>query len=245
MLARIRLINLFLTLVWLVTAAVPVEVRAESFWEKVLRFTGISASSSLQKGIDDEPDAGDIWVIHLAHKTRQRITWDGGFRSPVFEPGDETILAVRADTIVRIPVYGAEPKELFPVKGVVKLVGFGLEEPDRLLLLKKSADDRLAVGFYSMQSGKFTKMPYDENSPEDREMLNHLKGWKRVYGRNTVSTKSETKKVVGGITKQWTDVYLKQGQQNPLNISKCDGQNCGQPSLSPDGRMVVYIKAYP
>ena len=111
--------------------------------------------------------------------------------------------------------------------------------------MKKSGDDRPAVGFLSIQSGKFTKMPYDGNSPEDREMLNHLLGWKRVYGLTTVSTKPETKKVVGGITKQWTDVYIRQGQQNPLNISKCDGQNCGQPSLSHDGRMVVYIRAYP
>jgi hypothetical protein len=243
--ARMRLTYLFLILVGLVTAAVPEGVRAESFLKKILRFSGISASPSQQKGIKDEPDAGDIWLIHLARKTGQRITWDGGFRSPVFAPGDETILAVRADTLVRIPLDGAEPEELFPVKGVVKLVGFGLEEPDRLLLLKKSGDDRPAAGFYSMQSGKFTKLPYDENSPEDREMLNHLIGWERVYGRTTVSTKPETKVVLGGNKKMWTDVYIKQGKQNPLNISKCDGQNCGQPSLSHDGRMVVYIKAYP
>lgn len=243
--ARMRLIYLFLILVWLVAAAVPAEVRAESFWQKILRFAGISASPSQMKGIDDEPGSGDIWLIHLAHKTRQRITWNGGFQSPVFAPGDETILAVRADSLVQIPVDGAEPKELFPVKGVVKLVGFSLDQPDRLLLLKQSGDDRPAVGFLSMQSDKFTKLPYDENSPEDREMLNHLTGWERVYGQTTVSTKPETKVVLGGNKKMWTDVYIRQGQQNPLNISECDGQNCGQPSLSHDGRMVVYIKAYP
>jgi Tol biopolymer transport system component len=29
----------------------------------------------------------------------------------------------------------------------------------------------------------------------------------------------------------------------PQNVSGCDGVNCGQPALSPDGRRVAFVKA--
>ncbi len=29
----------------------------------------------------------------------------------------------------------------------------------------------------------------------------------------------------------------------PLNVSECDGVNCGQPSLLRDGKFVVFVKA--
>ena len=29
----------------------------------------------------------------------------------------------------------------------------------------------------------------------------------------------------------------------PQNLSACDGVNCGQPSLSPDGRRIAFVKA--
>ena len=72
-------------------------------------------------------------------------------------------------------------------------------------------------------------------------MISHLKDWERTYGQTTVYVKEHTKKGMAGPI-AWTDVYLQQGQQNPLNLSQCDGQNCGQPSLSQHGRMVVYIR---
>ena len=44
-------------------------------------------------------------------------------------------------------------------------------------------------------------------------------------------------------TIEWTDVYLRRGTAAPRNVSACDGVNCVQPALSPDGRSVAFVKA--
>ena len=73
-------------------------------------------------------------------------------------------------------------------------------------------------------------------------MLTHLRGWERVYGNTKVYVKKETRTDLSGLL-EWTDVYLKQSDKDPRNVSKCDGINCGQPSSSENGRYVVYVKA--
>ena len=55
-------------------------------------------------------------------------------------------------------------------------------------------------------------------------------------------TKTETKEGLAGAV-EWRDVYLKREGRDTVNVSNCDGVNCGQPSLSPSGRWVVYIKS--
>jgi hypothetical protein len=31
--------------------------------------------------------------------------------------------------------------------------------------------------------------------------------------------------------------------QEPVDVSRCDGTNCGQPSMSADGRLIAFVKA--
>lgn len=216
---------------------------AESFWDSVLRITGISSNPSTQKGPSDEIEAGDIWVVNLVHKTRQRLTKDGGYRSPIFVPGDQHILALNGNTLIQVPFPGEEPEKLYTIKGIVKIVGFHKEDQDKILILIEDNDGRLLIGLFSLKSGQVTSIIYDAASKEDRRMLIHLKGWERVYGNTKVYVKSETKDSISGLL-EWTDVYIKQGK-DAINISKCDGVKCGQPSLSNDGRQVVFVKEGP
>ena len=78
-------------------------------------------------------------------------------------------------------------------------------------------------------------LPYDAKSDGERRMLVQIRGQERVYGDASVYVKTESKR---GMTRaiEWTDVYLRRGNQPPQNVSTCDGVNCGQPALSPDGR---------
>ena len=109
---------------WLIATAIPwQEAWCQSFWSTVLRMTGISATPSQLKGPDDEIQAGEIWVADLPRKTRLRITRHGGYRSPVFLAGDEHILALKGNKIIQIPLAGGEPKSLYTLKAVTKLVG--------------------------------------------------------------------------------------------------------------------------
>jgi len=59
-------------------------------------------------------------------------------------------------------------------------------------------------------------------------------------GNQVVYVNKQTKQSIAGPA-EWTDVFLKVGADDPLNVSQCDGVNCGQPSLCSDGRFVVFI----
>ena len=76
---------------------------------------------------------------------------------------------------------------------------------------------------------------------ENRRMLAQIRAQDRTYGETTVYTKTETK---SGLSRpiEWTDVFLTRGAGSPQNVSACDGVNCVQPSLSPDGRSLGFVK---
>ena len=44
-------------------------------------------------------------------------------------------------------------------------------------------------------------------------------------------------------TVEWSDVFLKLRNQEEVDVSQCDGAQCGQPSLSENGRLLVFVKA--
>jgi hypothetical protein len=93
----------------------------------------------------------------------------------------------------------------------------------------------------SLQSGRVTPLPYDDSSDGQRRMLAQVRAQDRSYGETRVYTKTETK---SGLSRpiEWTDVFLTRGAGSPQNVSACDGVNCVQPSLSPDGRSVAFVK---
>jgi hypothetical protein len=229
---------------WVILLVAPVTgaSAAESFVSKVLRIAGISATPSQLRG-PKGVKAGDIWLVNIAQDTPVPLTRDGGYRSPVFTPGNDHILALKGDALVRIPKTGGEPERLHTLKGVMKIVGFDQADQDKALILLEE-DGGTAVGLLSLASGQTIRLPYDRTSEEDQSLIIHMQEWTRVYGDTTLYVKGETKRRLAGYT-EWTDVYLKRGETPPLNLSKCDGVDCGQPSLSPDGGQVVYIRAEP
>ena len=55
--------------------------------------------------------------------------------------------------------------------------------------------------------------------------------------------RKETRSDVTGAVLEWTDVFIKEADKRPRNLSQCDGVNCSQPSLSADRRRVVFVRA--
>jgi hypothetical protein len=43
-------------------------------------------------------------------------------------------------------------------------------------------------------------------------------------------------------TVEWYDVFPQVESEIPVDLSQCDGVNCGQPSLSADGHWLVFLK---
>lgn len=219
---------------------IPSAAPAESFLEALLRVTGISATPSQQKGSEEENFTGNLMLVDLTENSRRSITSGGGYRSPVIEPGAGNIVAIKAGSVILMPVAGGQEQAVRTGPGITKLIGFDGSDPDKLLVLFDAEGNDGAVGFLSFKNGKVTPLPCDRKSKEQREVLNHLKGWERVYGEVKLYPQERTKNVMGR-TKVWTEVFLQRGEEFPLNISNCDGKNCGQPSLSQDKNLVVYV----
>src|SRR5258707_6535096 len=86
--------------------AAALDDKKPSFWQRVLRFVGISATPSAQKGPGDEISGGDIWVADLERNILLRLTSDGGYRSPILLRDDRIVLALKGDDLVQIPISG-------------------------------------------------------------------------------------------------------------------------------------------
>jgi hypothetical protein len=157
-------------------------------------------------------------------------------------PRRDGILALKGTDIVRVRISGGVPERLYAVSGITKLVGFDRDSPDQLLVVTEDAHARPSVGWLSIRTGKVVPIPYDPASSEDRRMVEHVRGWDRVYGDTSVYVKTVTEQSLSGQVER-KDVFLKAGKDKPINVSRCDQTDCAQPSLSPDGQFIVFIKA--
>ena len=215
-----------------------------TWWQKLLRVTGISATPAKQRGSAQSIESGRIWIADLREKSRRRLTSESGYRSPIFVDKDKNILMLRNDEVVRIPVSGGPVITLFKIKGAIKLVGQSLDDIDKVLMLVQDENGKTNIALLSLSSGKLTVVPYETNSPEGKSMFDHFAGWNRTYGTTEVSVSEKVKKDESGrILTRWTDVFLKRIDQEPINVSNCNGINCGQPSLSQNGQLLAFVKA--
>lgn len=229
---------------WLAFTAVTVGVtpggRTDSFWEKVLKIVGISANPNNLKGRNPSP-AGKVWMIDVERHTRHEVTKAGGYRSPVFEPGDRSLLALRGEDLVRVPLPGGEPVKLFTVADALKIVGFDRENKDEVMILtQNSGDAPLVVVLLSLKNGQRTQLKYDPNS-DDQRLVNHLAGWDRVYGNTRLIVQRKKKETPQG-EEELANIVLKQGDRKAETLTPDDEVDCLQPSLSWDHHRVLFIK---
>ncbi len=220
----------------------PLQAKQESFWDKVLRYAGISHDASNLKAPGDEVANGQVWVVDLGSRSASKVTADGGYRSPVFVRGGNEILAVKGAEVVRVKRVGGSVVKRYSLPEITKLVGFSTDDPDTVLVLEGKAEAHPGAGLLSLNSGKITAMPYNAASGRDLQMIEHLQSWERVYGNTSLYTKRQSKETIDGPV-EWTDIYLKRGNDEAVDVSQCDGINCGQPSLSADGRYVAFVKS--
>ena len=174
-----RPILVLLCLLWIVALAMPAAAaKDESFWDIVLRIAGISANPGQLKGPGDEVEAGEVCVVNLEEPGVYRLRRARGFSTPIFGPKGAYILALKDHTLVRIPVNGGEVESLYTIPGSIKLVGFSMDDPDKMLVLIQDDEDSLSAGLLSLQSKQVMPITYDKQSAEDQLLLAHLQGGK-------------------------------------------------------------------
>jgi hypothetical protein len=215
-----------------------------SLIDTALKFLGISDSPGTLKGPGDEVTSGELWLADLDSRSTRALTSSVGYRSPVFLPGSDDILALQGADVVRVPSRGGEGKKLYFVDDIVKLVGAaGRDDPEKILILLRGEDDgHPRVGILTVSTGAVTVVPYDLASSQDLQMVENLQGWSRMYGDRRIYVDRQTKHALSGSV-EWSDVFLKVDNQDPVDISQGDGVNCGQPSLSETGHLLVFVKA--
>jgi hypothetical protein len=216
--------------------------KPETFLHKVLRISGISASPSALKGPGDEVVSGQVWLVEIESKKTRNLSVEGGYSSPVFAVRGGYIFALHGSDVVRFNPSGGNPQKVCSIPGIQKLVGASQDDADKFLILRTDDSGNPAVALLAVSTGKLESVPYDSASSEDRQMIEHLRGWDRMYGDKSVFVKRQSKQSLSGPV-QWADVFLKEGTNQPVNVSACDEVNCGQPSLSSDGTLLVFIRA--
>lgn len=217
--------------------------KTESFWSKVLRIAGVSATPSSLRG-EEKSISGDIWVTAAAlGSVPQRLTRDGGYTSPVFDPKEPSILALKGGDLYRVSLKDQTPAKVRSLTGVTKLVGISLDDPDQLLVLTKESGGSRAAALLSIRTGAMNAIPINPQSQEDEKMLAHLAGWERDFGDVRLYCEENEEEGVGGSTIKFTDVYLRRGNEHPSNLTNGKGLSSCQPSLSSDGKQVVFVRA--
>lgn len=207
----------------------------EPFASQVLKVSGMGPGPGAQIDPEEEIDAGEIWVTDLNAHVTTRVA-QGSFRSPVFTPAADAIMAVRDDTIVRIPLGGGAPDELFQLDGLAKIIGFS---PDgKLLVQGDDGSDTPQVGLLTVAEKKLRWLSIDPAAAEDKAALDRIRGWERSYGAARVFVRKETSN-----GRNSTQVYLEEPGKDAMNASQCEKASCGQPSMAPEKRLVVYIRA--
>lgn len=219
--------------------------KPKSFIDRVLDFLSISYTPGALKGPAGNPSSGQIWIASTKNNSAHSLTSSGNYRSPIFLPGSADILALRGNDLVRILSTGREGTKLHSVEGVLKLVGAGASDPNQVLaLLRSEGGSHPRVALLAVDTGAITELAYDPSSSQDLQLVEDLQGWSRVSGQDRIFVKRQTKEDLAG-TLEWTDVFLIAHGQQPVDVSRCDGVNCGQPSLSQDGSLLVYVKEKP
>jgi hypothetical protein len=226
-------------------APAPAKKQSPDFIDKVLKFLGISDSPGTLKGPGDEVVRGQLWVADLGSQTTHAIASGGSYRSPVFMPGSNDILALSGSDVVRFPAGGGEMKKFSSIAGVTKLVGFNADDPDTVLILQSGdAGGHPRIGLLSVSTTKVTPLAYDPRSSAELQMVENLEGWTRTYGDKQTYVRRQSKQALSGVV-EWSEVFLKTDGQAPIDVSQCNGANCGQPSLSTDGQLLVFVKTGP
>jgi hypothetical protein len=211
---------------------------AESLLTRLLRIAGLTAAPSQMRAPEDAA-AGDVWIVTLDEGAAKALTQGGGYRSPIFA-ADGRVFAVKDSSIVQVsPTQGGTPVK---VPNLVKLVGFDREHRDELVVVVDPPVAGSPLAVVSLTTRAVTPLPVDPASQQEQLVVAEARSQNRVFGDASVYVKTESKR---GMTREirWTDVYVKRGNGEPQNVSKCDGVDCTEPSLSADGKTLAFVRS--
>jgi hypothetical protein len=222
------------TLVFTASPCDP-EAGPESLLGMVLRIAGIPAVPRDVRGKIDDFE-GDLYLTTADGKTaRRRLTEGGGFRSPVFAPDDEHVLALWHGQLMRVATDRSVvvPEPLLDLPGVTWLGGLSEIDPNVLVVLRDKRGHR-GPAVVCLDSLRLAELPSERR--EINDLLRRLRSAARLYGHTVVVTQAHP-------DAKGSDVRVELPDQEAIDVSRCGGDFCGQGALSVDGRRVVFVRS--
>jgi hypothetical protein len=176
---------------------------------------------------------GAVWRVDLATGKRQRIGTTDALSWPVAATADGPVFALHGRQLLRLAADGTEApigddgawRKLLGALSDGRVFGFVVSEPRaRPALLARDS----AIHIVPAPEGDEERQREAFALQEDRDYAD---------GTRLVVRRSER----GG---EGFDIYLIKGNAQ-RNMTDCGNDRCGQPSLTSDGRAMLYIRAEP
>src|SRR5439155_14189267 len=148
---------------------------------------------------------------------------ESGYRSPVFELKDKAVLALYGSDVIRVSLQpGIAEVKVCTVSGIKKLIGFGGENPDEIVILRVQKDTgETTCGVLNVKSGEVRKLSLDERLKDHREMMRRLESSERTYGSVRLYSQARSADGTGG-----RDIYLDRNDNSHLNVSEGGVADC-------------------
>jgi len=202
--------------------------KTEPLITRILRLTGISATRRGLKGVG-QPMAADVWIVSAdgRNKTQEKLTFDGGYRSPVFTPDDQKVLAIRGQNLVWVSLNdhsttgaASAPPDL------LRLVGFELgaaNNPRVVVVTQRS------VGLFSPWDGTFDILDSDTGD-EDYIRGALAGGWLNFQG------------TLVSVNSTGHNLTIRKQSQEPISLTEGSKATYADPALSHDGAAIVFLR---
>jgi hypothetical protein len=202
---------------------------AQTFWTGV-DYLGLifKAVGSLGGGTD----RGQVWIVDLSTGERSRVPGADDLAWPVLGADHSTIFALCGRQMMRLTSSGGEVVPVGPETNWRRLLGVD-GSGDVLGFIAGRPRAQPAV---MTEKGELLLLPQPETEQENARVSMLLQE-NLAYGNGRQLTVTRSRR--GG---RGYDVNLVDGD-TVNNLSDCGDDACGQPSLSPDGRYVLYIRA--
>jgi hypothetical protein len=142
--------------------------------------------------------------------------------------------------VVRVSTAGFldTPEPLFPVPGIVRLLGSDPEAPEQVVVLTRPPEGAAGLGMLDLADGKVRSLRTEAPAAGYQNALTELGRWDRTWqtGEPPGAARLEVRPAGQGF-----DVFYL-NDASPVDVSHCNGDRCGQLALSPDGRWVVFVR---